>query len=765
MPNLSVSSCLLLALSAGLSFSAQGADQPTRPGEPVPPDLGWPRQFSDGTATLVLHQPQVDKWPEFAKIHARSAVALTPAKGETAMYGALSMEAQTHVDLDSKSVALSAFTVTDIRFPAARDDAHAQTLPALTKNLLPAYPTSIALDRLLAYVDLSQITPRNAAVAVDPPPILVTTQPAILVILDGEPITVDIEKAQLKKVMNTNWDLFIDKNGRYYLRDDKVWLSANALDAAWSPVTKLPREFTKLPDTDQYTEIKQAVAAAQKPETPKLVLVVQKPSELIVLKGEPILAPAVDSQLMWVTNTECDLFFHEGTSSFYFLTSGRWFRSPELKSKTWIAATGSLPEDFAKIPPDHPRAHVLASVPGTRQAEEAVLRASIPQTATLERKAVKAEVQYAGEPKFEPIGDTGVSYAVNTPSDVLQVGEHYYLCLEGAWLVAATPKGPWEAADKVPEAVYRIPPNSSKHNLTYVAISESTPETVTYSYTAGYTGVYIGFGVAMWGTGYWYPPYYGWGYYPYPVYWPAAYYTYGASVWYNPATGAYARGGGVYGPYGGYGRGAAFNPLTGTYAWGQRAWGPYGAAATGGFYNPRTGTWGGGYRASNGYQSWGQSVVGRGDQWARTGSYSDSRGSVGAIKTSEGGKGVVARGSQGQGFMAKSGAGDFYAGKDGNVYKRDQAGSWYRNSGSGSWESVNRPSPTAGQRSAASEAFRNAQGRLNNSQLAAGRDAMQGLNRDAGARSWGNYNSQRYQRATSRMSGGGWASRGGGRRR
>lgn len=63
---------------------------------------------------------------------------------------------------------------------------------------------------------------------------------------------------------------------------------------------------------------------------------------------------------------------------------------------------------------------------------------------------------------------------------------------------------------------------------------------------------------------------------PYPVYWPAAYYTYGASVWYNPATGTYGRGSSVYGPYGGYVRGAA--------------------------YNPTTETWGGSYRASKGYQ-------------------------------------------------------------------------------------------------------------------------------------------------------------------
>ena len=67
-----------------------------------------------------------------------------------------------------------------------------------------------------------------------------------------------------------------------------------------------------------------------------------------------------------------------------------------------------------------------------------------------------------------------------------------------------------------------------------------------------------------------------------------------ASAWYNPATGMYARGASVYGPYGGYGRAAAYNPRTGAYAWGQAAWGPYGAAASGGFYSPRTGAWGAG---------------------------------------------------------------------------------------------------------------------------------------------------------------------------
>ncbi len=56
-----------------------------------------------------------------------------------------------------------------------------------------------------------------------------------------------------------------------------------------------------------------------------------------------------------------------------------------------------LPEDFKKIPLSHARSRVLASVPGTDQAAEAVLLAQIPQTARVDKKQIKApEVQYAG---------------------------------------------------------------------------------------------------------------------------------------------------------------------------------------------------------------------------------------------------------------------------------------------------------------------------------------------------------------------------------
>jgi hypothetical protein len=46
---------------------------------------------------------------------------------------------------------------------------------------------------------------------------------------------------------------------------------------------------------------------------------------------------------------------------------------------------------------------VLASVPGTAQAQEALIQARIPQQATLSSSTARLDVVYAGPPKFEPI--------------------------------------------------------------------------------------------------------------------------------------------------------------------------------------------------------------------------------------------------------------------------------------------------------------------------------------------------------------------------
>ncbi|MCT6562806.1 hypothetical protein, partial [Staphylococcus aureus] len=88
------------------------------------------------------------------------------------------------------------------------------------------------------------------------------------------------------------------------------------------------------------------------------------------------------------------------------LLSGRWFSAVSL-SGPWTFVDGkSLPADFSKIAADDPHANALVSVPGTPQAKEAAIAATIPQTATVSRKTTTLKVVYDGAPKFVGIAGT-----------------------------------------------------------------------------------------------------------------------------------------------------------------------------------------------------------------------------------------------------------------------------------------------------------------------------------------------------------------------
>ena len=74
---------------------------------------------------------------------------------------------------------------------------------------IPEHDRVIALDRVLANIDTSQIIPKNVeGVKADPPTIFYSTTPAVLVNLDGDPIWSPIKDNDLKFAVNTNWDLF-----------------------------------------------------------------------------------------------------------------------------------------------------------------------------------------------------------------------------------------------------------------------------------------------------------------------------------------------------------------------------------------------------------------------------------------------------------------------------------------------------------------------------------------------------------------------------
>jgi hypothetical protein len=669
-------------------------------------ELSWPREYVQDAGRLLVYQPQIDEWEGQRKLRARSAVSLTPAGEKKPHFGAVSMEAETNIDTEDRTVYIHDLVLLDLTVPAP-DEATSRRLEALVRELFPDRSIKISIDRLLAYVDRGEVNVREVKVNLDPPPIFHSSRPAVLVMFDGKPIESDIDGTALSFVVNTNWDVLRWKQtGDYYLLDEDMWLKSQSVEGPWAVADSLPSEFDKLPNDDNWKDVRAQLSGFKTDKAlAPTVFVSYRPAELIVTDGDPQFEEIPGTYLMAVSNTEADIFFHTKERMFYFLTAGRWFRSAAPKDGEWEPATTDLPADFAKIPADHERANVRASVAGTTEAEDAVLLASVPQTATISRSEAAAEVTYFGtEAQFEPIEGTALEFAVNTPQDVIKGTDgKYYLCEQGVWFYADKSDGPWELCDKVAPEIYTIPADHEKHNVTYVQTYESTSETVVYGYTGGYSGTVVSIGLCFWGGGWYYPPYY-WRYgpFPYPYYWPYHRYAYGVGAAYNPMTGTYFRGARAYGPYGGIGRGAAYNPRTGAWYRGGGAWGPGGAAWRGFGYNPRTGEWrsagvavdrwndayAAGRRGGNEYARWGEAVVGQGDDWAHLkGARNENRGVL-AGENSEGGKAVIGGDGDSRRGLAKDEDNNVYAGKDGNVYKRDEDGNWSKRGDDGDWNDI-----------------------------------------------------------------------------
>ncbi|HEU4386203.1 MAG TPA: hypothetical protein VFV34_00300, partial [Blastocatellia bacterium] len=721
-------------------------------------DKPWPRSYdAPSGAGITIYQPQVADWQNQKHIVGYSAVAyLTNAEATKPALGTIKIEADTDVSLTERLVRFSALKITEANFQSLSKE-QAREIVTEVEKTIPAEDRIIALDRVVASIDKSQIIPKNTeGIKADPPVIYFSKTPAVLVNIDGEPIWSPIRENDLKWAVNTNWDLFQHPpTNTYYLRNENTWLQAANVKGPWTSANKLPDSFKKLPKDDaNWNDVRESLKNKKNLDHAPTVFVSTQPAELIAISGEPIYSTvaATGTKLLWVSNTDSDVFRLGANGPVYYLVTGRWFTAPNFTGP-WTFATPTLPPDFKQISLEHPRSRVLASVPGTPQAAEAVLFAQIPQTARVNKRELKApDVAYNGNPEFAPIEGTSLARAVNTDKEIIKVGEMYYMCFEGVWFVSNSPGGPWAVADKVPPEIYQIPTSSPSHNVTYVKVEDEdgSDDWVEYAAYAGYTGMMVGWGCYMWGSGWYYPPYYGWGGY-YPIYYPPMR-TYGYGSWYNPATGFYGSAGRIYGPYGGVGFGARYNPTTGTYARGAMAWGPYGARGAAQIYNPRTGTHAFTRQGSGVYGSWGSTSVVRGDQWAQTKRFTNRQTgtTTRATRTDEGGM-VRRKGSEGSGFVGKSGD-NVYAGKDGNVYRKDDSGNWSKWE-NGGWNNVDKPdrgaAESAKQRDRAAQRERSGSG----SRERMDTSTYDGLQRDSKSRAEGSRRTNDY--GSYRSSGGG----------
>ena len=488
--------------------SSESATSPSPSNEVEINQWSYPKNLETAGYEVVKFQPQIDEWKDGKLLKARMAVSIQKKDSDDdPKYVSVEFDADTVVDEAAGAVHIGPRRVTRILFVDAKDaNEEAQLKRVLEEVQDDRQAMTVKLDVLNAAVEQSEIASRDIDVNYDPPPIFYSEDPAVLVAFMGEPDfkAVDPKQNKVLFALNTNWDILMDvASSTYYLLINDGWVkTADIQKGPWQLVDQLPESFSNLPDDDNWNNVNKALKAEPFEVLPR-VFVSNQPAELIGTTGAPELSPISGTKLLYVKNTDSDVFFLTTDSNYYYLVEGRWFRSNQLTGD-WSAATLDLPKEFAKIPRDHAKADVLVSVPDTDSAEEAAVVASIPKTVTVKRSDAKLTVEYDGEPQFEPIkGSTNVQYAVNTQNDVFLTGNRYYSCYQGIWFEGPTATGPWDVCDSVDRNIYTIPATAPQHNVTYVQVYNSTPDVVQVGYTSGYSGQYLVRGLLMFGAGYW----------------------------------------------------------------------------------------------------------------------------------------------------------------------------------------------------------------------------------------------------------------------
>ena len=210
------------------------------------------------------------------------------AKGEAkSTLGTIKIEADTSVALEQRLVKFSTLKITEANFQTFSKEQTSEITTEIEKQI-PVEDRVIGLDRVLGQVGKSAINPKNVTgLKSDPPAIFITSSPAILLSFDGDPIWSPIKDNELKFVVNTNWDVFQHApTSLYYLRNDTTWLRATDLKGPWTITTKLPDSFSKLPDDDNWKDVKASLPGKPGGTAPT-VYFSNQPSELIAIKGAP----------------------------------------------------------------------------------------------------------------------------------------------------------------------------------------------------------------------------------------------------------------------------------------------------------------------------------------------------------------------------------------------------------------------------------------------------------------------------------------------
>jgi hypothetical protein len=493
--------------------------------------LNWPKEIDTPDLKITVYQPQLETL-KGNQLTARAAVSVQKGGTAAPVFGGVWLDAQLLTDRDQRTATPVNVHVTEARFPSADPTEVAELRQAVT-NEIPKWRLTLSMDHLMAELKLQD--ERMAAaqgLKNDPPRIMYRSHAAVILAIEGTPSWRALPGTPYRRIANSAFFVLEDPAlGTCYLHIPPFWWTATNPLGPWEASDTVPGAVQDLWNSEPKPELPAADAGQEAPARPE-VIAATEPTELIVTQGPAQYVPISGTDLLYVKNTESDVFIDIRTQLHYVLLSGRWYQKAAGKGAAWAYVPPEhLPPDFARIPASSDKGHILASVDGTPEARDAVLDAEIPQTVAVNPgPAPELAVTYDGEPQFTEIPECPVEYATNTPYSIFLVQQRYFCCQDGIWYDSNVARGPWAVCAQVPEDIYLIPPSCPHYYCTYCHVFGSSPDAVYVGYYPGYRGCYVGGRTVVYGTGWHYPSWSGNTWYPRPVTW-------GCGVRYNTSTG------------------------------------------------------------------------------------------------------------------------------------------------------------------------------------------------------------------------------------
>ena len=463
----------------------------------------WPRTAVTASEDRVtLSQPQVETW-DGETIHIKCAVAVVLHGSPTATIGTVQLRARTVLDRGRRMVTITELRVPALRFPVGESEI-APIQNALEGSIKGA-SLEIPLDELTStMVESCFAIPPSTAFEEPALRLIVRQQPAILLVIDGEPRMRSLDDngaAQL--CLNSQWPLLRAENAWWLLASGEWWM-APKLGGSWTCCTGPPEQVIKAcmeRGVGGLAAVRSPTDERERtPTTPAEILVRYEPTELIATDGEPAFEPIGAQQLWGCSNANLPLF--RGSDGGYFLlVAGRWWTSDTIGDVGWTRIDpGALPEAFKMISRDFPWAGALAHLRETLAQREAVHSCAIPAEVEISRTDALALTPF-GAPLFQSQSASPVAWSLHASKPVLRVTDQYFCCDRGAWWAAPEPSGKWTPARALPNAISSAAVTSPIGALSCAVPAPSTGDRFAFRYTAGFDGSFVQSQVAVYGTG------------------------------------------------------------------------------------------------------------------------------------------------------------------------------------------------------------------------------------------------------------------------